>query len=187
MSIDPREFSQLFADLDAKWSQHEVDTLAAVLHERHAVAGEVLIREGVVPGTLYFVAAGRCEVSFTLGDAPVAAGTIGPGTLFGEISFVDGGPGSATVTALDPCRLFCLSTLDFEALRQRDIRLATDLLRLLCHLLSARVRLATERLAVEREGLPGETAPEPGGVAGAHRARLTDSIRSLLGIIHTRN
>jgi CRP-like cAMP-binding protein len=70
------------------------------VHLRTLGPGQAVFTEGEAGSSIFFVAAGELLVSAT-GDAgdPVLLGTLGPGDVAGEISFLSGVPRTATVTA----------------------------------------------------------------------------------------
>ncbi|MDQ1445859.1 MAG: family transcriptional regulator, cyclic receptor protein [Acidimicrobiaceae bacterium] len=98
----------LFAGLNQK----EVARIAALVEELQVDTGEVLCHEGS-PGREFFViAAGRAEA--TLRGQHLAY--LGPGAFFGEMSLLDRGPRSATVTAVTPLHLLVLDARSFVGL-----------------------------------------------------------------------
>jgi CRP-like cAMP-binding protein len=80
-------------------------------------AGEVLIREGRLNHTFFLLLEG--EVEITRGGEPVAMR--GPGDFFGEISMVDRGEATATVTAARDSTFLVMSHQQF-----RDAVMAND-------------------------------------------------------------
>ena len=58
--------------------------------------------------------------------------TLGAGSYFGEISLIDGGPRSATVTAKSDLKTVSLTSWDFNALLDEYPELARELLIQLC-------------------------------------------------------
>ena len=78
----------------------------------HALGtGEVLLKDGDSGGGLYLVASGALEISTGGGRDSGALGRLyreGPGSVFGEISFFDGKPRTATIWATQPTILLRL-------------------------------------------------------------------------------
>jgi len=91
----------------------------AQLERRHAVAGEVIIREGEPGDTFFLVQSGAAEVSRR--GRNVAR--LGPGDFFGEVALITSEPRSATVRATEPTALLTLSRDAFEAIlsEQRSV------------------------------------------------------------------
>ncbi|MBX3328707.1 MAG: cyclic nucleotide-binding domain-containing protein, partial [Nitrospira sp.] len=74
--------------------------------------GEVLITEGAVGNTLFLVLQGNVAISrdgFRLAVSEM-------GSVVGEISLVDSGKATATVTAIGPVMVFRISRENFETL-----------------------------------------------------------------------
>jgi small-conductance mechanosensitive channel/CRP-like cAMP-binding protein len=67
--------------------------------------GEVIVREGAEGDSLFVVLAGRVEVSKELDGKPVVVRELGGGEVFGEMTLFLDAPRSATVRALEECRL----------------------------------------------------------------------------------
>jgi CRP/FNR family transcriptional regulator, cyclic AMP receptor protein len=59
-------------------------------------------------------------------------GELGPGDYFGEISLLDGGPRTATVTSTSPLRTLSIVSWDFKPLLDRHPDMAKKLLIGLC-------------------------------------------------------
>lgn len=115
--------------------------LAAIAHPRRFAAGVAICREGEADGTLYVVARGRVRVSTGSIDGEERyLNELGPGDLFGEIALLDGGPRSASVTAVEVCDLYCVERGAFYSLLERTPALARAVIELLCR----RVRWLTE-------------------------------------------
>lgn len=90
-------------------SQKEVARIAALVDELEVDSGAVLCTEGR-PGSEFFViAGGRAEATR---DGEHLA-YLAPGAFFGEMSLLDHGPRSATVTAVTPMHLLVLDARSF--------------------------------------------------------------------------
>lgn len=89
--------------------------LALVARSTKEVAhrkGTVVAREGEPGVGLFVILEGECEV--TVGGRRKAK--LGPGDFFGEIALLDGGPRTATVTALTDVRLVGITGWVFRGL-----------------------------------------------------------------------
>ncbi len=89
----------LFAGVPAA----DLERLAGRVRRRRFRRGEVLFHYGDPAGPLYIVAAGRVKVTLPSdeGDEAVLS-LMGPGAWLGEVAALDGGPRSATITAVEP-------------------------------------------------------------------------------------
>jgi CRP/FNR family transcriptional regulator, cyclic AMP receptor protein len=74
--------------------------------------GTVIAREGERGVGLFLILEGQCRVS--IGGKTKAK--LGPGDFFGEVALLDGGPRTATVTALTPVRLVGITGWVFRGL-----------------------------------------------------------------------
>jgi CRP/FNR family transcriptional regulator, cyclic AMP receptor protein len=74
--------------------------------------GTVIAREGERGVGLFLILEGQCKV--TIGGKTKAK--LGPGDFFGEVALLDGGPRTATVTALTPVRLVGITGWVFRGL-----------------------------------------------------------------------
>ena len=74
--------------------------------------GTVIAREGERGIGLFLILEGQCNVS--IGGKTKAR--LGPGDFFGEVALLDGGPRTATVTAMSPVRLVGITGWVFRGL-----------------------------------------------------------------------
>ena len=99
-------------------------------------AGTVLARAGQSGDQFFLILDGSARVDVP----PRKRAKLKPGDYFGEMSLLDGGPRSATVTADTPLRLLVIQRRDFATL----LREAPDLTQSLLATLSRRVRQAEQ-------------------------------------------
>jgi CRP/FNR family cyclic AMP-dependent transcriptional regulator len=89
--------------------------------------GQVIIAEGQLEEAFYIVLSGVLQV-VTRGPAgETLLGRFPAGSLFGEVSFFDGAPRTATVRAEVPANVLRVTRAAFEQLRMSDADLATEL------------------------------------------------------------
>ncbi len=105
----------MLADVDVfqDFTPDGVDRLATEGQPRRFAAGERLLRQGDVSGTMYVIVRGRVrqERSHPALSDPVAVLELGAGESVGERSVLDLAPSSETVTALEPTDTLELSAL----------------------------------------------------------------------------
>lgn len=87
----------VFADIPAE----DLAALAAKLEPMHAVAGEVLMRQGEEAASFLIITSGRVETRHVGPDGQVAVTELSPGTIVGEIALLRHAPRTATVIAKD--------------------------------------------------------------------------------------
>ena len=120
----------------------ERDRLLTYGREQHFGAGDVILREGHQSSAVYVLLTGRVAVEKEhLGDS-VVVDELRPGAVFGEVSFLDGSPPSASIVALEEVDVFVLDDLD--ALLASDPALASGFFRSMATLLARRLRFTTQ-------------------------------------------
>ena len=113
------------------------DTLAVA-------AGQVVFREGDAAKALYVVESGALEAVKARADGEVLLIRFGPAECFGEMSFIDMQPRSATIRALEPTTLWVWT---YSAIHERycsDAKCYTLLIMNIARELSRRLRRADE-------------------------------------------
>ena len=126
--------------LFSEYSDKDLKRVAAITKEVEFPAGKEIARQGESGIGFHMITGGEAEVEV---DGSTH-GTLGPGSYFGEMSLLDGGPRSATVRAVTPLRTVSMTSWDFNALLDQHPELAKKLL----IELSRRIR-ATERRATD--------------------------------------
>ena len=110
----------LFADLNTR----EVEKIARLFKERRFSEGETVVREGSGGAAFFLIDSGQATVSVGGKDR----GTLEPGDYFGEISLIDKGARSATVTASSDLVCYGLTFWDFRPLVQENAAIGWKLL-----------------------------------------------------------
>jgi CRP-like cAMP-binding protein len=118
----------LFAGLSPK----EHDTIAALAEIRTYATRKRVVTQGDPARALFAVVRGRLKVVSSGPDGRDAVlGIMGKGEVFGEVALLDGGPRSATVTALEPCELLIIERDAFMTFLERSPSVAVKLLKVL--------------------------------------------------------
>jgi signal-transduction protein with cAMP-binding, CBS, and nucleotidyltransferase domain len=115
--------SEMFRNLPSRQLQRIRDAGK----ELSFTAGSKIVAEGEETGRFFLILAGSAEVTVQ----GKTRGTLGRGTSFGAIELLDGGPRSATVTAVTNLRTFSLSSWNFEPFL-RDESITQVVIRSLC-------------------------------------------------------
>ncbi|HRD50686.1 MAG: SLC26A/SulP transporter family protein [Candidatus Competibacter sp.] len=96
----------------------EIAALAAVLRQCELDQDEQLFAAGDPGETLYLVLRGRVDIRLpATEDRYKRLAIYGPGTVFGDIAFLDPGPRAAEAVAVKPSELLVLNRSDFNHLR----------------------------------------------------------------------
>jgi len=83
--------------------------------------GQVVFREGSRSDYAFIIENGQVEVSRRRKDGNIeVVDILGRNDIFGEIGMVDGGPRSATVTALENSKVTMISRSDLNMMTRKD-------------------------------------------------------------------
>lgn len=127
----------------------EVEELLPYLTTRAVAGGEVLMQAGSSAEFMAFLLAGRLavkkETSFS--GKYILVAVIEPGGMVGELAVVDKGQRSATVMAMEDCRLVVLTSDAMARLLAEKKGVGVTLLKRIIHVQGHRLRQASDRLA----------------------------------------
>jgi CRP/FNR family cyclic AMP-dependent transcriptional regulator len=110
----------LFSDFGDK----DLQRISEISKQVEFSPGKEIARQGDAGLGFHMIMAGEVEVDV---DGTTRA-TLGPGSYFGEMSLLDGGPRSATVRAVSPVRTISMASWDFHAMLDKHPELAKKLL-----------------------------------------------------------
>lgn len=131
MEISPEQLKQrsaLFAALD----DGDIVAILGLAHSEKYAAKHVIFHEGEEGDRLLLLLEGRVKVSLSSAEGKEAILSIlEPGQLIGEMSLLDGGHRSATVTAMDACRFMAIRRKDFLGFLEQRPSVALALLQAL--------------------------------------------------------
>ena len=124
------------------WGRAEWEVLLAGADIVEIADGELLIRRHEPTRELFFLVEGQLEVTVPQSESmtflPMVR--IKPGSVVGEIAFLDGGARSASVWSRGPTVLFSLDKNTFAAFRRDHPSLACDLMQAFAQVLAVRLR-----------------------------------------------
>ena len=118
-------------------SKKELEAISRAGKEVSHTEGDVLAREGDSGVGFFMIQDGTAKVSV----GGKARSRLGPGDFFGEISLLDGGPRSATVTAETDVKLLGLTAWVFKGLIEQNPQIALKMLRVM----ASRLRSASAK------------------------------------------
>jgi CRP/FNR family transcriptional regulator, cyclic AMP receptor protein len=120
----------------------DADALLRLARRRSYGPGTTLFLEGDDGFTVLLVIGGRVKVSVSAPNGhDVVIDVLGPGSIVGELSAIDGGPRSATATTLAQTEIAHIRHEDFVTFLAGNARVSNELMRSLV----GRVRGATRR------------------------------------------
>ena len=170
MTDDVLRQSPLFSGVD--------DDSAAVLEDSMAASslgrGDVLFNEGDTGNQLYVVIEGKIKLGRTSADGREnLLAILGPGQMFGELSFFDPGPRSATATAVTDVEL---KSLGHDALSP-VLKSHPDVALALLHQLAGRLRRTNEVVGdLVFSDVPGRVAKALLDLAGRFGRQADDGV-----------
>jgi CRP/FNR family transcriptional regulator, cyclic AMP receptor protein len=152
MSDEVLAQASLFAALEPEAAAALRSTMAEVTLAR----GAVLFNEGEPGDRLYVIGDGKIKLGTTSTDGrETLLAILGPGEMFGELSFFDPGPRTSTATALTRAKLVSTGHGDLEPWLEGHPEVAAALLRALAH----RLRRNNETLSdLVFSDVPGRVA-----------------------------
>ncbi len=114
---DPKVDALSKVPLFATLSKHELEFVASRADEVDAPVGKFLTTQGEPGDTFYVLLDGEARVDV---DGDLRRNLV-PGDFFGEISMLDRGLGTATITTTKPSRLLVMSHAQFrDAIKAND-------------------------------------------------------------------
>jgi CRP-like cAMP-binding protein len=93
-------------------NKRDLGRIASLVDQVDVPKGKVLTRQGDTGWECFVIAEGTAKATMR----GWASAMLGPGSFFGEMSLLDQGPRSATVTAQTDMHLLVLSSRDFSTL-----------------------------------------------------------------------
>jgi CRP-like cAMP-binding protein len=105
-------------------SKKELEKVASAGDEILMTAGSVIVDQGQTGREAFVVLSGKVEVKRS--NRKIA--DLGPGAVVGELSLLDHGPRTATVTCVTDCELLVIDQRNFIAVLQQVPTMAVKLL-----------------------------------------------------------
>ena len=126
--VDPKMLRDLvfFSDL----TDSELATVATVTKKQDFKLGDTVFKESEDGQSLFIIKKGEVKACKIAPDGDLFTLTImKDGDIFGEMSFLDGRPRSATIVAVSDLETFVIDKFDFETLVDDNPRIIYKLLR----------------------------------------------------------
>jgi len=102
--------------------------------------GAVIVREGDHHNAIYVVRVGHVRVEKNSAGFPLELARLGPGELFGEMSFIDGSPASADIVANEYVETYVVDGQILDPLLKKYPSIYGRLFRSLAAILARRLR-----------------------------------------------
>jgi CRP-like cAMP-binding protein len=131
-----------------QWKEADWEALFSYARSLQVTSGNVLIQKDASERALYFVASGLLEVTSVLSSYSLGViAKVHPGSVVGELAFLDGRPRSAKVWAVADSELYRLEFEDYQRFADAHPRATCDLLFALGRIVALRLRRSQARAA----------------------------------------
>jgi CRP-like cAMP-binding protein len=137
----------LFKDLTPK----ELELVTALAKQETLSAGDEVFTEGDVAHSLYILKFGSVKIQHSGKSDRINVATLGTGSHFGEMAFLDGEKRSASVQAIENTELVRLDFNELKNLLDQNPVMAVKVYRALANFLCGRLRVTTTDLSFARE------------------------------------
>lgn len=150
--------------------------LAQLTRLRDFEHAEVLFRETGEGRDLHIIRQGTVHVTRRTPAGTQILSTLGRGALFGEVSFLDGGPRSATAFGVGSGSMYMIPAENLDAAVQENRELAVSLLWSFWQSLAGKVRSANAQMS-ELFALPDSSSRAAGPGRGGTRVHLSEEAK----------
>ena len=138
-------------------------------------AGAPLLTYGQAHDTLYLLVTGRLRVTLPMDGGELELGKVQAGHWVGELHLIDGGPSTASLSAVEECSLLAIDHELLDALEVDEPAATSQLLTLIARDLATRLRRTSTGL-VQKSGDTWRLASPP-----ERRSWLSQAIAWLQG------
>ncbi len=137
----------VFKDLTPK----ELETIAEIAKIEAFHSGDEIFTQGDPAVSFFVIKFGSVKIQTTAGEKTVEVATLGTGSHFGEMAFVDGEKRSATVVTMERTELIKLDFQDLRRVLDGNPAIAVKVYKAFAHFLCGRLRITTNDLSFARE------------------------------------
>jgi CRP-like cAMP-binding protein len=130
-------------------SSHEIEKLCSYLELREWQADTVVMKQGAKENYVGFLLDGKLAVKKKKGDwgKNIIIAILEKGAMVGEGAFIESGPRSNDVIAIEPSRLLTLTAPKMEEMIKQNPLLAVKLMKRMLFIMSIRLRMASDRIS----------------------------------------
>ena len=133
-AVTPAEKLKLLANIElfSGFSAKQLEAASCVARSKTLERRQELFHKGDEGGEVFVVASGKLKALTTSTDGDdVVFSILGPGEVFGEVALLGATPRTATVTAIEDCRLLVIDRRDFMSFLRTHPDIAVKLLSVL--------------------------------------------------------
>ncbi|MDH3390944.1 MAG: cyclic nucleotide-binding domain-containing protein [Desulfobulbaceae bacterium] len=130
-------------------ADEEIEELCKYLELREWPADAVVMKEKAIEHYVGFLLEGKLAVKKNKGDwgKHIIIAMLEKGAMVGEGAFIESGPRSNDIIAMESCRLLTLSTQKMDELILNNPYLAIKLMKRMLFIMSVRLRNASDRIS----------------------------------------
>lgn len=176
-AVTPAEKLKLLANVElfSGFSAKQLEAASRVARSKTLERRQELFHKGDEGGEVFVVASGKLKALTTSTDGDdVVFSILGPGEVFGEVALLGATPRTATVTAIEDCRLLVIDRRDFMSFLRTDPDIAVKLLSVLAMRLKRVSELVEDTLFLN---LPLRLAKKLLALSRIYGQKATDGIR----------
>ncbi len=129
----------------------ELEAVAEMAKQESFNQGDEIFNEGDAALALYVIKYGSVRIQHSGKSNSIDVATLGSGSHFGEMAFVDGENRSATVIALEKTDILRIEFSDLKTVLLANPMIAVKVYKSLAHFLCGRLRITTTDLSFARE------------------------------------
>jgi CRP/FNR family cyclic AMP-dependent transcriptional regulator len=137
----------LFKNLTAS----ELDLVSAIPRVETFNPGDEIFGEGDEAQAIYIIKYGTVRISHSGRNQPTEVATLGTGSHFGEMAFLDSEKRSASAIAVERTEMIALGFDDMRRVLEANPVVAAKVYKALAHFLCGRLRITTTDLSFARE------------------------------------
>jgi CRP-like cAMP-binding protein len=161
----------LFSDFSVK----QLEAVSLVARTKILKRRDELFHKGDHGGEVYAVASGKLKVLTTSAEGDdVVFSILGPGEVFGEVALLGATPRTATVSAIEDCRLLVIDRRDFTSFLRTNPEVSAKLLAVLAIRLKRVSEFVEDTLFLN---LPLRLAKKLMSLSRAYGEQTADGIR----------
>lgn len=143
MNIKTLKNIYLFSD----FSDSDLNKIAGIAEVKDFLPGQDIFTVGQTASAIYIVIMGTVKISVNTGEGDeIQIRTMGSGSHFGEMPFIDGDKRSASVQTLEPSHLAEIPYEKLTDLLDNDVQMAAKFYRSIAKYLAVRLRTTTSDL-----------------------------------------
>lgn len=133
-----------------EFSESELGALEAIAQLKAEVTGTMLFNEGAIADSLLIIKYGSVQIAQSGDNNTIMLATLGTGSHFGEMSFLDGEPRSATARTMEQSEIVVIGYDALRKLLDSNPTLASKFYRALAQYLGSRLRATSNDLNFAR-------------------------------------